>query len=199
MYKLNKYPVISFDVQEARSRVKNGIDYVPMLQEKIGAELRGLPAVLVELKWDKTTDTAIQQIHNRKYSSAFDDYQGEIVLVGVNYNKESKDKNTRVQDRASYEGVGARSSDSLYVIPPTPSRYCQTVTIVAESVLSALPLWIEFPAMRQPMHYRHTLPAPNAFFLQWCTNDKPDPSLVPLSSHRPCASDCEAAPTIYLS
>lgn len=40
MYKLNKYPVISFDVQEARSRVKNGIDYVPMLQEKIGASLR---------------------------------------------------------------------------------------------------------------------------------------------------------------
>ena len=53
---------------------------------------RGLPAVLVELKWDKTADTAIQQIYNRKYTSAFDDYEGEIVLVGVNYNKESKDK-----------------------------------------------------------------------------------------------------------
>ncbi len=53
---------------------------------------RGLPAVLVELKWDKTADTAIKQIYNRKYTSAFDDYQGEIVLVGVNYNKESKDK-----------------------------------------------------------------------------------------------------------
>ena len=53
---------------------------------------RGLPAVLVELKWDKNADTAIKQIHNRKYTSAFDHYHGEIVLVGVNYIKDSKDK-----------------------------------------------------------------------------------------------------------
>jgi hypothetical protein len=37
---LNKYPVISFDVQEERSNVKNGMDFVPMLQKRIGAELR---------------------------------------------------------------------------------------------------------------------------------------------------------------
>ena len=53
---------------------------------------RGLPAVLVELKWNKRADSAIQQIRDRKYTSAFDDYNGEIVLVGVNYDKESTDK-----------------------------------------------------------------------------------------------------------
>ena len=53
---------------------------------------RGLPAVLVELKWNKRADSAIQQIRDRKYTSAFDDYHGEIVLVGVNYDKESTDK-----------------------------------------------------------------------------------------------------------
>ena len=36
---LNKYPVISLDVQEARSRVRNGLDFVPMLQDRIGLEL----------------------------------------------------------------------------------------------------------------------------------------------------------------
>jgi len=53
---------------------------------------RGLPAVLVELKWNKDADTAIKQIHNRKYTSAFDGYTGDVVLVGINYDKDSKDK-----------------------------------------------------------------------------------------------------------
>ncbi len=53
---------------------------------------RNLPAVLVELKWDKNADTAIEQIHNRKYTSAFDNYNGEIVLAGINYNKDSQNK-----------------------------------------------------------------------------------------------------------
>ena len=53
---------------------------------------RGLPAVLVELKWNKDADTAIKQIHDRKYPSAFESYQGDIVLVGVNYDKNSTDK-----------------------------------------------------------------------------------------------------------
>ena len=29
---LNKYPVISFDVQEERSRVKDGMDFVPWME-----------------------------------------------------------------------------------------------------------------------------------------------------------------------
>ena len=37
---LNKYPVISLDVQSVRSRVKDGMDFVPLLQERIGKELR---------------------------------------------------------------------------------------------------------------------------------------------------------------
>ena len=53
---------------------------------------RGLPAVLVKLKWNHDADSAIKQIYNRKYTSSFDNYKGEIVLVGVNYNKDSKDK-----------------------------------------------------------------------------------------------------------
>ena len=53
---------------------------------------RGLPAVLVELKWNKDADTAIKQIYQRKYPAAFENYNGEIVLAGVNYNKKSKDK-----------------------------------------------------------------------------------------------------------
>ena len=50
------------------------------------------PALVVELKYDKTAETAIQQIKDRRYAQALDGYSGEIVLVGINYDKENKDK-----------------------------------------------------------------------------------------------------------
>ena len=53
---------------------------------------RGLPAILVELKWNKDAETAMKQIYGRKYPSAFERYDGEIVLAAVNYDKDSKDK-----------------------------------------------------------------------------------------------------------
>ncbi len=50
------------------------------------------PALVVELKYDKTADTAIRQIKDRQYTQAFDGYRGEILLVGINYNSGDKDK-----------------------------------------------------------------------------------------------------------
>lgn len=45
------------------------------------------PAMIVELKSDKSAATAIQQIKDRKYFQALEDYIGEILLVGINYDK----------------------------------------------------------------------------------------------------------------
>ena len=50
------------------------------------------PALVVELKYDKTAESAIQQIKDRRYTQALDGYIGEIVLVGINYDKGNKDK-----------------------------------------------------------------------------------------------------------
>lgn len=50
------------------------------------------PALVVELKYDKTVETALQQIKDRQYPQALEGYSGEILLVGINYNKKSKDK-----------------------------------------------------------------------------------------------------------
>ena len=44
-----------------------------------------LPALLVELKWNKSADAAISQIKDRKYAAALEQYTGEILLVGINY------------------------------------------------------------------------------------------------------------------
>lgn len=50
------------------------------------------PALVVELKYDKTADTAIQQIKNRHYTQSLENYTGEILLVGINYNRDQADK-----------------------------------------------------------------------------------------------------------
>ena len=43
------------------------------------------PAIVVELKWNKDADTAIEQIKERQYVESLKGYSGEVVLVGVNY------------------------------------------------------------------------------------------------------------------
>lgn len=48
------------------------------------------PALVVELKWDKTARGAIGQIKEREYASWVEGYTGDILLVGINYNRKTK-------------------------------------------------------------------------------------------------------------
>lgn len=48
------------------------------------------PAVVMELKWDKTASGALTQIKNRQYTDALKDYRGNLLLAGINYDKETK-------------------------------------------------------------------------------------------------------------
>lgn len=48
------------------------------------------PAIVIELKYDKTTDTAISQIKNRHYPDKLAQYSGELLLVGINYDTDTK-------------------------------------------------------------------------------------------------------------
>ena len=48
------------------------------------------PALIVELKWNKNARTALQQIKERKYPESIKQYTGDILLVGVNYDKKTK-------------------------------------------------------------------------------------------------------------
>ncbi|MBR6599151.1 MAG: PD-(D/E)XK nuclease domain-containing protein, partial [Oscillospiraceae bacterium] len=48
------------------------------------------PAMIIELKWDKDADTAIKQIKEKRYSGTLKGYGKEILLVGVNYDKDTK-------------------------------------------------------------------------------------------------------------
>lgn len=45
---------------------------------------------MIELKWDKSAAGAIEQIKEKRYGNALKDYQGNLLLVGINYNKTTK-------------------------------------------------------------------------------------------------------------
>ena len=49
----------------------------------------GYPALVIELKWNKTAEGAIRQIKEKNYPKAIENYGGEILLVGVNYKKDA--------------------------------------------------------------------------------------------------------------
>lgn len=49
------------------------------------------PALIVELKWNQNAQTAVMQIKDKKYPSSILDYTGEILLVGINYDKGTKE------------------------------------------------------------------------------------------------------------
>lgn len=50
------------------------------------------PAMIVELKYNQSVDTALQQIKANRYHGALADYSDRILLVGINYDSEGKDK-----------------------------------------------------------------------------------------------------------
>jgi hypothetical protein len=48
------------------------------------------PAMIIELKYDKDVDTAIKQIKDKKYFFGLEKYLDNLLLVGINYDKETK-------------------------------------------------------------------------------------------------------------
>ena len=48
------------------------------------------PAIIVELKYNQDADTAISQILRKEYPAKVADYSGEMLLGGINYDKDQK-------------------------------------------------------------------------------------------------------------
>ena len=49
-----------------------------------------VPALVIELKWNKSAQRAIDQIKEKHYCDSINEYTGNILLVGINYDKDSK-------------------------------------------------------------------------------------------------------------
>lgn len=63
------------------------------------------PALVLELKWNKTADAAIRQIKEKDYLQSLSGYEGEIILVAVNYDKKNKVHSCSIEKTSKTQGV----------------------------------------------------------------------------------------------
>ncbi len=57
---------------------------------------KGVPALLVELKWNEGADTAIRQIKEKGYADGLKDFGTELLLVGIGYDRDGKAYRCRI-------------------------------------------------------------------------------------------------------
>ena len=55
------------------------------------------PAMVIEMKWNKPAESAIEQIRNNNYPVVLRNYGGDILLVGINYNEKEKKHNCIIE------------------------------------------------------------------------------------------------------
>jgi hypothetical protein len=70
---------------------KGFADLVMIPRKKVSS-----PAIILELKYNKDDDTAISQILRKQYPAKVAQYTGDLLLVGINYDKEEKTHQCRI-------------------------------------------------------------------------------------------------------
>ena len=55
------------------------------------------PAFIVELKWNNTEKTALDQIKDKQYVNGLRDYTGDVLLVGISYQQNTKRHTCRIE------------------------------------------------------------------------------------------------------
>ena len=56
------------------------------------------PALVVELKWNKNAKGAIEQIKQKEYCHSLEEYHGNLLLVGVNYDRKTKEHECMIEE-----------------------------------------------------------------------------------------------------
>ena len=54
------------------------------------------PAIVVELKYNQSSDTAMDQILRKEYPAKVAEYADNLILVGINYDPKTKSHTCRI-------------------------------------------------------------------------------------------------------
>lgn len=57
----------------------------------------GIPAIIVELKNNKSAESALQQIKNKEYKQALQHYHGNLLFVGISYDENTKEHDCKIE------------------------------------------------------------------------------------------------------
>lgn len=59
--------------------------------------LPNIPALVIELKHNKSAESALKQIRDKNYCQALNQYQGDVLFVGINYDEKTKEHQCKIE------------------------------------------------------------------------------------------------------
>ena len=86
IYALNKYTIVKEMTTGKGFADVVFIPYVP-----------NTPAMIIELKRNGSTESALSQIREKKYFDSLEHYSGDLLFVGVNYDEETKKHECKIE------------------------------------------------------------------------------------------------------
>ena len=79
LYALNKYTVIK---EMTTGKGFADVVFIPYVPD--------IPAMIIELKHNKTAESALRQIKEKKYFDSLSHYSGKLLFVGIDYDEKEK-------------------------------------------------------------------------------------------------------------
>ena len=86
IYALNKYTVIK---EMTTGKGFADVVFIPFVPN--------IPAMVIELKRNGSTESAINQIREKKYFASLEHYSGDLLFVGMNYDEETKTHECKIE------------------------------------------------------------------------------------------------------
>ena len=86
LYALNKYTVIK---EMTSGKGFADVVFIPFVPD--------YPAMIIELKKDKTAESAIDQIKKKQYFDSLEKYKGNLIYVGINYDEDTKTHSCKIE------------------------------------------------------------------------------------------------------
>jgi len=104
IYALNKYTAIK-EMTTGKGRMtasgsqfcadrSGSVDFADVVFIPISDNI---PAMVIELKHNKSADSALDQIKERKYFASMQHYTGDLLLVGISYDEKTKEHECRIE------------------------------------------------------------------------------------------------------
>ena len=86
LYALNKYTIVK---EMTAGKGFSDVTFIPFEE--------GYPAMIIELKRNSSTASAIDQIKEKQYFDSLSHYQGDLLFVGINYDENDKSHECRIE------------------------------------------------------------------------------------------------------
>ncbi len=87
IYALNKYTIIK---EMTTGKGFADVVFIPYVPD--------IPAMIIELKRNDSTESAINQIREKKYFASLEHYRGNLLFIGVNYDEKTKMHECKIEE-----------------------------------------------------------------------------------------------------